>query len=513
MDLDNSERRFQMLVKGVTDYAIYMLDPDGLVVSWNAGAERIKGYSAEEIIGSHFGRFYCEEDRAVGRPARALQIARSTGSYEEEGSRVRKDGSKLLAHVVIDPVYDEARQLIGYAKVTRDVTEKKQLERQLLQSQKMEAVGQLTGGIAHDFNNILSVIIGNLDTLLENHEQAEAVKNAASAALDAALGGAQLIHHLLAFSRNQTLQPRPMEVSKILADAEPLVRSSIGERIEFEISSSDDIWPVLADPGQLESVILNLAINARDAMPDGGRLRVRCSNVSLDEDKARQEDLTLADYVCITVSDTGTGIPPELLDRVFEPFYTTKETGKGSGLGLSMVYGFARQSGGTAKVYSEPSYGTEVRVYLPRAIGEGASASSTAVDTSPLKGKECVLVVEDREDVRKIAVSALRSLGYDVVEVDGGEAAIEVMDQGAKFDLLFTDVVMPKMNGMDLAWAVRRRRPDVPIILTSGFSDPDLLSSDLVSIGATLIAKPYRKADLARHVRMALDRQPLRSAA
>lgn len=502
--IEHPERGFELLVHAVTDYAIYMIDPTGRIVTWNMGAERNKGYTADEAIGQNFRMFYTGEDQAAGRPERALRIAETTGRYEEEGWRVRKDGSTMLAHVVIDPVRDDSGELIGFAKITRDITEKKNVERQLVQAQKMEAVGQLTGGIAHDFNNILSVVVANLDILIDDLDSSPEQKTVATEALNAAEKGAELVRQLLAFSRNQTLQVAQINIQELISRAEPLLRRALGESIRIEFGCDDAVWPVLADPTQVESAIVNVAINARDAMLGGGKLSIRCSNISLDEHLARQEDLQMGDYVLLKITDTGAGIEPDVLARVFDPFFTTKEVGKGTGLGLSMVYGFARQSGGAVKIYSEPGHGTEVRLYLPRANVEGETEAAKRSIVTVAGNHERVLIVEDREEVRKIAVRAATSLGYEVIEADSAEVALELVD-GVHFDILFTDVVMPgKMNGLDLAWKLRKRFPTLAIVLTSGFSDPEVIATDLGALKATLLPKPYRKADLSQVLRRAL---------
>ena len=506
MDLDHSELSFQMLVGVVRDYAIYMLDPNGRIVTWNAGSERIKGYTAEEAIGQNISILYTKEDREAGRPTRALRIAAEAGRYEEEGWRVRKDGTRFLAHVIIDPVRNESGRLVGFAEVTRDITAKRDLERQLAQAQKMEAVGQLTGGIAHDFNNMLSVIVGNLELLLEDLEENSVQNELVVDALSAGERGAELVRQLLAFSRNQTLQPEIIDVHKVSGRIEPLLRTAVGEGIELNFICEDEPWPVLADPSQLESAILNLAVNARDAMPDGGRLTIRCKNVGRDEDLAREEDLPVGDYVVFTIADTGAGIDPDILSRVFEPFFTTKGEGRGTGLGLSMVYGFARQSGGTVKIYSELDRGTEVRLYLPPAMRESEADAAPVAATIPARSGERILVVEDREEVRRSAVRVITALGYEATEADSADAALDLIDGGLRFDLLFTDIVMPgSMNGIDLARELRRREPGLPIVLTSGFSDPGVIATDLGALKATLLPKPFRRADLSHVLRQALE--------
>ena len=359
-----SEGRYRQLIEAVVDYAIFQLDPEGYVASWNPGARRIKGYSQEEIVGQHFSRFYTEEDRAKNVPQLALQQAETAGKFEAEGWRVRKDGSTFWALVVIDPIRDEAGKLIGFAKVTRDISERQEAQRilretqaQLAASQKMEAVGQLSGGIAHDFNNLLMIVIGNLETA--QHQAAKQTANAGlNRALTNAMRGAQraaaLTSRLLAFSRRQALDPKLLDVNKFLIGAADFIQRSLGENIQVETVGAPGLWYVEVDPNHLESALVNLAINARDAMPAGGKLTVEGANVYADEDYSRTNpEIAPGQYVCICVTDTGVGMTREVIDRAFEPFFTTKELGQGTGLGLSQVYGFVKQSGGHVKIYSE----------------------------------------------------------------------------------------------------------------------------------------------------------------
>ena len=368
--LEESERRFQLLIDAVTDYAIFMLDPTGNVVSWNPGAERIKGYASEEIIGQHFSRFYTEDDRQQGVPGRALATAERTGKYEAEGWRVRKDGSTFIANVVINAIRNSSGNLLGFAKITRDITEKKAVEDQLRQAQKMEAVGQLTGGIAHDFNNLLTVIMGNLERLERTLPPAQPSQRFIAAALRGASRAAILTDRLLAFSRRHPLAPEVLSVNKLVAGMSDLLRRTIGEAILVETVLAGGLWPTLADSNQLENALINLAVNARDAMPDGGKLTIETANSHLDEAYARMHDeVQPGQYVGVFVTDTGVGMSAEIVAQAFEPFFTTKEIGQGTGLGLSQVYGFIKQSGGHVKIYSEVGQGTTVKLYLPRYRG------------------------------------------------------------------------------------------------------------------------------------------------
>ncbi len=345
-----SEERFRLLVQGVTDYAIFMLDPDGSVTNWNLGAERIYGYSAAEIVGSHFSRFHDEKDRQRRLPEIALDTARRTGRYEGEGWRVRKDGTTLWVSAIIDAIHDDAGKLVGFAKITRDLTERRASDEQLQQAQKMEAVGQLTGGVAHDFNNLLTAIIGNLEMLATALPERSASKRYAEAALRAAARGGRLTEHLLAFSRRQEIRPQTVSVNDILSETLILCQKTVGEGVELEVRLQPGIWACHIDPAQFEAAILNLAANARDAMCRSGRLTIATENVTAGDGEGI--DLIAGEYVVVSVTDAGCGMTADELARAFEPFFTTKEVGKGTGLGLSQVYGFAKQSGGTARIES-----------------------------------------------------------------------------------------------------------------------------------------------------------------
>src|SRR4051812_15067772 len=412
--LRQSQEQFRLLVQGVTDYAIFMLDPTGHVISWNSGAQRMKGYAAAEIIGQHFSRFYTDEDRAADVPLRALQTAEREGRFETEGWRVRQDGSYFWASVVIDAIHDENGSLIGFGKVTRDTTERRQVQKALeearealFQSQKMEAVGQLTGGVAHDFNNLLQAIGGSLE-VIERRLAAGRIDigqhtAAARTTVDRATA---LTQRLLAFARRQPLKPEYTNLNALVLGMRDLIEKSVGEAVQVELRLADDLWPTWADANQIESVLLNLAINARDAMPEGGRLTLETLNTHLDEAYVASEPGSEAgDYVMLAVSDTGTGMPPDVLTRAFEPFFTTKPVGQGTGLGLSQLYGFAQQSGGHVRIESEVGRGTSVRVYLPR--HHGTEETKAVVDASPepppqAPGLETILVVEDEAIVRML---------------------------------------------------------------------------------------------------------------
>lgn len=507
--LRESEDRFRLLVQGVTDYAIYMLSPTGIVTNWNAGAARIKKYTHDEIVGQHFSRFYTDEDRANDLPTRALAIAAAEGRFENEGWRVRKDGTKFWAHVVVDPIRNDDGELLGFAKVTRDITERletsrklKRTEEALFLSQKLEAVGKLTGGVAHDFNNILQVIGGSLQLMQAYIGGNPLAAKRLESALGAVERGSKLSSQLLAFARRQPLQPTVVSAGRVVHGMEELLRRALGEPIDIETVVSASTWNIQVDPNQLENVILNLAINARDAMPDGGKLTLEVSNAMLDEEyvMARSE-IAPGQYVLIAVSDTGTGMPPEVRDRACEPFFTTKPEGKGTGLGLSMAYGFVKQSGGHFAIYSELGSGTAIKMYFPRTFE--AEAAVTPFSNRPVVGgTETILVVEDDMAVQSTVVEMLGNLGYKVLKANNADNALVILESGVPVDLLFTDVVMPgKLRSPELAKKAKELYPDIEVLFTSGYTQNAIVHGGRLDPGVSLITKPYAQDQLARKLR------------
>jgi len=520
-----TEQRFQTLVHGVTDYAIYMLDPQGHVTNWNTGAMSIKGYSESEIVGRHFSIFYTPEDRTDGVPARALLTAINEGRYEAEGWRVRKDGTRFWASVVIDRIEDSNGKLIGLAKITRDTTERREAQQrleaareQLYQSQKMDAVGQLTGGVAHDFNNLLTIIIGNLDNAKRTIETwQDGAKERLRRAIDMALIGANraavLTGHLLAFSRRQPLEPKLLDVNRLLSQLSAFLKPSLGEAVQLEVVGAGGVWTVEADAVQLETAILNLAVNARDAMPHGGRLTIEASNVLLDESYcADNAEVRPGQYVLIAVTDEGVGMNEEIATRAFEPFFTTKETGQGTGLGLSQVYGYVKQSGGHVKIYSEPGQGTTVRVYLPRARDDKKKISESQVQNvvpPSAYGKETIMVVEDDADVRAFICETLEEFKYTVLQARDAGSALRALEREGKIDLLLTDVILPGPNGRELANAAVAERPGLKVLFMTGYSRNATVHQGRLDEGVQLIQKPLTQATLAAKVRAALDLPPI----
>jgi PAS domain S-box-containing protein len=487
-----AERSFRILVQGVTDYAIYMLDPDGRVTSWNAGAERIKGYAPREVIGKYFSRFHAPEDRDAGVPERALETARETGRYEAEGWRVRKDGSRFWASVVLDAIRDEDGQLIGFAKITRDMTEKRETQlkleesrEQLFRSQKMEALGQLTGGLAHDFNNLLTAILGAADLALRSIGDPEKLKRMIDGVRNSAQRGAGLTKQLLAFARAQPLEIRQIDLKSFFGDVTTLIRPSLRSNIELVTEISDQLWPVDADAGALELAILNLAFNARDAMSEGGTLRISAHNVVL----SGEPDGLRGEHVALKISDSGVGMSAEVMERVFEPFFTTKSYGQGTGLGLSQVFGLTKQIGGGITVDSIPGKGSTFALYLP--ASRGVMAQESRVNDSHALGR--VLVVEDDTLVAELAAGMLGELGFEATVAHSAKEALDRLAGGEKPKLIFTDIVMPGgISGIELAHKVRDRFPELPILLTTGYSEQVAGTH-----GFPVLHKPYELDSLA----------------
>ena len=483
---------FRLLVQSIVDYAIYMLDPDGYVTSWNAGAERIKGFQTAEIVGKHFSSFYTAEDRKADMPAKVLDIARREGRFEGEGWRVRKDGSRFWASVVIDAIKDDEGKLVGFAKITRDMTEKREaqlrveeLREQLFRSQKMEALGQLTGGLAHDFNNLLTAILGACELAIRNIDSPDKVRRMLDGVRNSAQRGAGLTKQLLAFARAQQLEIKQIDLKAFFGDVTTLIRPSLRSNIEVVTEFSDQLWPIDADAGALELAILNLAFNARDAMKDGGTLKISAHNEVLS---GSPEGLK-GEHVALRVADTGEGMSADVMDRVFEPFFTTKSFGEGTGLGLSQVFGFAKQIGGAITVESEPGSGSAFTMYLPASRGPDSVAS----ETKSGKAFGLVLIVEDDTFVAELAAGMFDELGFSSTVAHSAKEALDRLAAGERPKLIFTDIVMPGgITGLEFARKVRQRYPELPILVTTGYSE---------QIGSTndfpLLQKPYEMEALA----------------
>lgn len=437
-------------------------------------------------------------DKAVNKPS----------DYKAEYRFVRPDGEVRYIVELGELIFDDDGLPTGHAGTIQDITERIETERQLQHALKMEAIGHLTGGIAHDFNNILTAIIGNIELTKELVDGNPNTQKCMDVALKASFRGADLTHRLLAFSRKQPLQSQATDVNGLIPGMTELMRRTLGGDIEFKSVPADDLWQAMVDGNQLENALLNLAINARDAMLEGGKLTIETANTRLDQEYAdRQEEVTPGQYVMVAVSDSGSGMPPEVVERVFEPFFTTKEVGKGTGLGLSMIYGFVKQSGGHINIHSEVDQGTTVKLYLPRATGAGRSAPLADVPKrNQHRGDETILVVEDYPDIRAYVVATLEALGYHVMEAEDGPAALAMLEQVPRIDLLLTDVVLPRgMNGRQVAEEIQKRYPRVKILFTSGYSEDAILHHGTLDEGAELLAKPYTRETLAQKVRVALD--------
>ena len=491
--LQESERSFELLVESVTDYALYRLDPNGRIVSWNSGAKRIKGYEAAEIIGKNFERFYSEQDRAAGVPAAGLRTAAREGRLETEGWRLRKDGSRFWANVIIDAIHSDGR-LVGYAKITRDITERRAAEARLRQAQKMEAVGQFTGGAAHDFNNLLMAILGSLEILRKRLPNDPRLLALLDNAVQGAKRGSSLTQRMLAFARRQELKQEAVDLAHLVNSMLELMERSLGPTINIETRLPREVVRVRTDANQLETALLNLAINSRDAMPSGGTITISVVEHSIAG--AHPTGLAPGPYACLAVTDTGHGMDEATLARATEPFFTTKGIGKGTGLGLSMVDGLTGQSGGKLIVQSVPARGTTIELWFPittQVDTAGGSNVPDATEGAQTQRQLCILAVDDDSLVLANIAAMLEDLGHRVIAVGSGARAIEEIESTPAIDLVITDQAMPVMTGTQLIEVLRVRRPTLPVILATGFAElPQGLSN---SIGR--LSKPFTQRALA----------------
>ena len=496
-NLWRSEAQFRVLVQGVIDYAICMLDKEGRVSSWNAGAQRIKGYHPYEIIGRHFSQFYTEEDREAAMPRKALETAAREGRFEREAERVRKDGSRFWAHIIIDAIRDDEGELIGFAKITRDITERKEAQEKVekarefsLQAQKLEAIGQLTGGIAHDFNNLLTAVLGSLELLRkrlrDDPKSIALLENAAQGAQR----GTTLTKRMLAFARNYELNKEVTSIPELVRGMTELLQRSIGPSFNLETHFPLSLKPIEVDTNQLELALLNLTLNARDAMPDGGDIILAAREESV---AAAHKGLEAGNYIRVSVTDTGEGMDEETLGRATEPFFTTKGVGKGTGLGLSMVHGFAEQSGGRLILRSQKDRGTTAELWLP--VAKASAQPVTPAQAAPAKTVRplTILAVDDDALVLMNTVSMLEDLGHAVFEAYSGKEALEILRREDSIDLVVTDQAMPKMTGTELAKVIRSEWPDIPVLLATGYAD--LGPRD--DIGLPKLTKPFFQRDLS----------------
>jgi PAS domain S-box-containing protein len=502
--LRKSQEQFRILVQGVSDYAIYMLDPSGIVSSWNLGAQRIKGYLPGEIIGAHFSRFYTPEDRAAGAPQAALDIAATEGRFEKEGWRVRKDGSQFWANVVIDPIRAEDGTVLGFAKVTRDITAQRKAQQllehareALFQSQKMDALGQLTGGIAHDFNNLLMAIQASLELLRRRVPDEPKTASLLENAMRAAQRGSALTQRMLAFARRQELQPEPIDIPALVSGMTDLLERSLGSSIQIEARLPAALPLVLADHNQLELALLNLAVNARDAMPNGGSILIAGAEASIAEG---ENGLKPGSYLRLSVTDTGEGMDAKTLARAIDPFFTTKGVGKGTGLGLPMVHGMAEQSGGRLILKSRKGEGTTAELWLPVALESAGRAEMRRSSSFPSKPNGMlramtVLAVDDDSLVLVNTAAMLEDLGHKVLEANSGRQALDILRRETAIDLIVTDQAMPDMTGSQLAESIAAEWPHIPIILATGYAELPVDDARLPKL-----AKPFSLKDLAEAI-------------
>lgn len=497
--LHASEEQFRLLVQSVTDYAIYMLSPEGEITNWNLGAERIKGYKSEEVVGTHFSRFYSEEDRAAGVPMNALSTAAVQGRFEHEGWRVRKNGSHFWAHVVIDAIRNDLGELLGFAKVTRDITERRnaaimleKTQQALFQSQKLEAIGKLTGGVAHDFNNLLGIVMNGVGILRMEISSSTALKVLDS--MERSVNrGAALTQQLLTFARQQTVKLEANDLNKIIVSFAAMLRRTQQGSTEIELELMKDIPLVLIDSAQFESALLNLVINARDAMVNRNeKIKISTELVVLADCEVNQ--LSGGAYVRVSTTDKGHGMTQEVMGRALEPFYTTKPMGRGTGLGLSQVYGLVHLSKGDLSISSVVGEGTTIAMYFP--VLESKSVEQSAAQFNLRR----VLVVDDQADVLEMTVSSLKSLGFEVLSAANGKSALKILQKNLDIQLLLSDVVMPEMNGVELAERAKQLNPAIKVILASGYAEPALIEKNLHFNDFQFVSKPYRIQDVIENL-------------
>jgi PAS domain S-box-containing protein len=503
VELESSKRHFQILIEGVADYAIFVLDTAGRVASWNSGAQHIVGYSRDEILGKHFAMFYRPDERRAGEPNRALEMTVQREKLEVEGWRVRKNGTPFFITGSISSIRDGNGALVGFANIIRDSTERRDTQQKLVQAreqlamaQKMEAMGKLTGGIAHDFNNLLMIIGGNAQTFKRLLDPK--LPRAIEAIQTAAKRGESLTRQLLTFARRQHLTPTVVDLGTCIKNMRTMIESSLRGNIVYNERIDPGAWPVEVDLAELELAIVNIAVNARDAMPNGGTFSLVVGNVMANHDG----DLPGREFVAVEFSDTGMGIPPDLLSKIFDPFFTTKEVGKGTGLGLSQVYGFAHQSGGMVTADSKVGHGTTITVYLPSSAGhEITDKDSSEIDDAHAH-RPAVLIVDDSAEVAEVTSSLFEDLGYRTIYRESAEEALKLLADGTKIDLVFSDIVMPgTIDGVGLAGEIRSQYPHVPVVLTTGYSDAaQAAPSDL-----RILRKPFDTDALRGFLSEAID--------
>lgn len=506
-DLRDSENRLAELMNILVD-GLIVIDQAGIVRNFNPAAEEIFGYDAADVVGRNIamlmpGDISVQHDHYIDNYletglAKIIGIGREVTGITRDGREFPMDLS------VAEMMVDGTRHFVG---TVRDITQRKEIESELRQAYKMEALGQLTGGVAHDFNNLLAVLMMDLEMLSDYTQDEPEAAELVAEARDVTQAGANLTQRLLAFSRRQSLQPKVVDLNALISSTASLLRRTLGEMVEIDIVGPGDVWSTLVDPGQVENALLNMALNARDAMQGGGRLTIETANRVVRGNEANlPTDCGPGEYVTISVTDTGSGMPPDVVERAFDPFFSTKEAGSGSGLGLSMVYGFVKQSGGSLAITSEVGRGTRIGIYLPRVIEE--------VEQEPVKdtfgmasGSETIMLVEDHPRLRRRALQVLQGLGYHVVDMENGEAALAELSARGDIDLLFTDIVMPgALDGIGLTEAARKLHPRLKVLFTTGYAEYTEINPDLLNRDGDLLRKPYARRDLANKIRDLLDR-------
>ena len=505
-EVSRASKLLDAVVENIPDMVL-LKEPSGEGFRYlliNAAGEKLLGRSRDRIVGRTETDLFPAEESAQIVEANRRVAASGEPQVLTDRTLTTASGTRTVETRMV-PIANGSGETALILAIVRDVSEAKRREEQVRQLQRMDAIGRLTGGVAHDFNNLLAIIHGNSELVRDRLEAGTDLAEMTDDVIGAAARGAELVKRLLAFARMQHLEPASVDLGERIPNVIGLLQRALGENVQLQVRMAEELWPAIIDPTQVDDALLNLAINSRDAMPDGGTLTIETQNVHLDEDYAAHHvEVAPGDYVMLAVSDTGTGMEPEVLARAFDPFFTTKEEGQGTGLGLSQVFGWVKQSGGHIKIYSEVGHGTTIKLYLPRAVAEGAVAPAPAEPVPP-GGNETILVVEDNANVRKTVVRQLHDLGYRSVEAESGASALKLVGEGLSFDLLLTDVVMPGgMTGYQLADQLRRTRPDTRVLFTSGYTEL-ARSADQLSRRDSLLSKPYRKQDLGRAVRRALD--------
>ena len=505
--LRRSEERYRRIVETAHE-GIWVIDAANRTTFANRQMAEMLGYTVAEMQGASLEEFMDEEGRRI---TEANVARRRRGIAEQHDFKFRrKDGTDLWVLIETTPFLDERGEYAGALGMVTDVTERRRMEEQLRQSQKLEAVGRLAGGVAHDFNNLLTAVLGDAQMLVEGLHESDPLREEAREIQEAARKAAALTRQLLAFGRKEAARPRVLDLGEVVSAMDRMLRRLIGEDVELVTVSDPELGHVRVDPGRIEQVILNLALNARDAMPKGGRLTIETANVQVTEDESwRHIEVTPGPHVMLAVSDTGCGMSPEVRSHLFEPFFTTKQLGKGTGLGLATVYGIVKQCGGDIWVYSEPGKGTVFKIYFPRVDEAVERPEARAVEYPPSRGTETVLVVEDESMVRSMAVKVLRGAGYDVLEAGDGEEALRLVTgaKGRKIDLLVTDVVMPRLGGPELASRLRARMPDLRVLFVSGYTDQALDLRQLPGERTAFLSKPFSPSALAQKIREVLDQR------